>query len=58
MCRRAAKRNGGAASRGCIIQIRSYWKAMYFRIREGDPDSDLRSSRNTSQGRSGKWNRK
>jgi hypothetical protein len=26
MCRRAAKRNGGAASRGCIIQIRSYWK--------------------------------
>jgi hypothetical protein len=24
MCRRAAKRNGGAASRGCIIQIRSY----------------------------------
>jgi hypothetical protein len=24
MCRHAAKRNGGAASRGCIIQIRSY----------------------------------
>jgi hypothetical protein len=33
-------------------------KAMYFRIREGDPDSDLRSSRKTSQGRGGEWNRK